>query len=156
MRAEPLPPRADTSNRDSRGVSNVLAVHFGPVVYADYVDTSTVGTGAMGPRSAYFLKRKSLEHEREFPALLWALAVDADGHVDLNVPVFPDGGVAVPVNLDVLIEAIHVSPGAPQWFREAVEASVPSALAKTGPLLLSRNDPASDHALRSRSEIRIG
>jgi hypothetical protein len=39
-----------------------------------------------------------------------------------------------------------------EWMRD----DQPSALAKAGPLLLSRNNPASDHALRSRSEIRMG
>ena len=35
-------------------------------------------------------------------------------------------------------------------------AALASALARSGPLLLSRSDPASDQDLRSRSEIGMG
>jgi hypothetical protein len=115
-------PRGDTSDRDSRGVSNAIAIDFGPIAYADY-NEPIVGARP-GPRADYFRKRKSFEHEREFRALIFALAVNDEGQVNLNVPVFPDGGVAVPVNLDVLVEAIHVSPGAPPWFREVVQAAI--------------------------------
>jgi len=128
---------ADTSNRDSRGVSKVIAIDFGPVTYADYSDP--VLTRRPGSREEYFRKRKSFEHEREFRALAFALAVNSEGHVDLAVPVFPDGGVAVPVDLDVLVEGLFVVPGAPSWFTQTVEATI-ERFGKRFPVRQSRLD----------------
>jgi hypothetical protein len=48
-----------------------------------------------------------------------------NGRLDLlGHTAFPDGGVPVPVQLPTLIEAVHVPPAAPHWFREVVEETI--------------------------------
>jgi hypothetical protein len=59
----------------------------------------------------YFYKRQSFAHEREIRVLAHAR--------DLEL-VTRGGGLAVPADLDVLIEKVHVAPQAPHWFAELV------------------------------------
>jgi hypothetical protein len=61
----------------------------------------------------YFYKRQSFAHEREIRVLAHAR--------DLEL-VTRGGGLAVPADLGVLIEKIHVAPQAPHWFAELVRS----------------------------------
>ena len=77
-------------------------VDIGKVQYIDYRKQYS-GVGG----SAFWYKRKSFEHEREVRALIRNHKNDGKG-------------VSVPVNLDILIDKIYVSPYAPEWFSDVV------------------------------------
>lgn len=77
-------------------------INIGKVKYIDYrTQYSSVGYGA------FWYKRKSFEHEREVRALI-------RNHTNNGV------GISHPVNLDILITNVYVSPYAPEWFAEIV------------------------------------
>ena len=58
-------------------------------------------------------KRKSFEHERELRIMTWSNENDAT-----------DAGIYVPVNLDMLIEKVYVSPVAPNWLAGVVSCEM--------------------------------
>jgi hypothetical protein len=90
-----------------------------PVTYFDYNvdDLSSIPIPESGLPELYRLmitpelcfKRKSFEHERELRVLTWE-----------KVPEPTGAGKYVPVNLDVLIERVYVSPLSPDWVAEVV------------------------------------
>lgn len=88
-------------------------VGMSEVQYIDYETMSVPLENALFP---VMHKRLSFAHEKEFRAVIWSEISD-------NEPLIPKGAmhVAVPVDPSQLIEAIHVSPSAPQWFRQLVE-----------------------------------
>ena len=91
------------------------AVYAGTVEYIDY-DTS--GIAADNLFNAFLIKRKSYEHERELRAMVLQFGEDYGPHAH---GVFSDGGFKVPVDLNVFVHAIFVSPTSPEWFRSVVE-----------------------------------
>lgn len=77
-------------------------IDIGKVKYIDYRNQfANIGT------AAFWYKRKSFEHEREVRALI-------RNHVNNG------SGVSLPVDLEVLIKTVYVSPYAPEWFAEVV------------------------------------
>jgi hypothetical protein len=71
--------------------------------------------------AAFVHKRKGFEHERELRAI-----VDARQDVDRAVPpaAWPETGEYVPVRLEDLVVAVHVSPSSPRWFVDVVRAVI--------------------------------
>ena len=118
----PIQPSADMTKRDADGRPRAVAVGFGPVTYADYSNPDK-HVHAENWLESPFIKRKAFEFEREFRAVASALVVDQSGAVTSDRCLFPDQGCAVPVDLDVLIERVYVSPAAPQWFMDVVAES---------------------------------
>ncbi len=94
--ARRLQPTADMTKKDDHGLPLALAVEFGTVAYADYIDPDADAQPDFWV-DAVFLKRKSFE----FRAAAFGLAVDQDGRTTLNRMLFPNGGSRVPVDLDV-------------------------------------------------------
>jgi hypothetical protein len=98
----------DRLNRAFGGKPNYNIV-IRPVVYLDYDKNEPPSTNALEP---FFYKRKAYEHEQELRAL---------------IPFFhPNGkevdhGAMIPVDLDQLIELVHVSPKAQSWFAVLIE-----------------------------------
>jgi len=88
-----------------------------PVRYIDF-EKDEPPLGYLGASS---LKRKSFEHEREVRAILYKCN-ELDG-IDGVSEVAP-AGIDIPVNLNNLIENVYVSPAAPRWFFELVNAVV--------------------------------
>lgn len=85
--------------------SSRIGVFIGAVNYIDYDIEDADDFNAL------FLalrKRRSFEHEREVRVLV---GPRADGAL----------GVAVPVELDVLVERIYVAPTSPPWIRDLIE-----------------------------------
>lgn len=78
-------------------------IAIGRVNYIDY------STSYAGINECFWFKRKSFEHEREVRALV------SDHSREHPV------GKLVPVDLDMLIEKIYVSPTAQNWFEEIVQ-----------------------------------
>jgi hypothetical protein len=103
-----------TYRRLTESITDPRAVFIGTVNYVDFNTERIPDANAL---HRYLYKRKSFEHERELRALHL-------GHEDKgeNVPAAPLGVVGVPiaVDLDGLIEAVYVSPKAPEWFAEVV------------------------------------
>jgi hypothetical protein len=86
------------------------ALYIGRVRYLDYDRESW---GEFTPLSQAFHKRSSFEHERE----LRVVAMNPR-HLDSRRSTY----LNVPVDLGVLLEALHVSPRAPGWFHDLVAA----------------------------------
>lgn len=93
------------------------SVKIGSVRYIDY------DTEAIPPRNVidYCLhKRKSFEHEKELRALIWVLEVDSKTKEPIWEVQPGQGGILVPVDIPVLVEAVHLAPGSPPWFQQLV------------------------------------
>jgi hypothetical protein len=95
---------------DTRGVK----FYIGPVNYVDY-DTAWMPEGnTMWP---FVHKRHSFEFEHELRAVCQELPTGEEG-IDFAQPRSP--GQHLAVDLDRLVERIHVSPTAPEWFADLV------------------------------------
>ena len=81
-------------------------VYIGKVTYIDYETDGVPGTNLF-----YLCTRKRLGYAYENE--LRAIVMDTEGKP----------GLYVPTDLGELVEGIRVSPKAPQWFREDVEAT---------------------------------
>jgi hypothetical protein len=110
------------SLRDSikaREVSHV--VHIYPVKYLDFFDTSIqpadcVVEGHLVP----LLKRLSYQHEREVRAFISKIAPDA--RIGADPAFWKAEPMRLPIAVDTLVKAIHVSPYATEPFPSSVEA----------------------------------
>ncbi len=59
--------------------------------------------------SRFMRKRRSVEHEKELRALIY------------NTGEIPDYGVWRPIDLNALIDRIHVAPTSPKWYVSVVQ-----------------------------------
>lgn len=66
--------------------------------------------------NAVMAKRRSFAHEREVRGVIW----DTDALLDTGEVPETAELKEVPVDLDHLVKAVHVSPEAPEWFRDVV------------------------------------
>lgn len=92
-------------------------IFVGKVSYIDYDVDWLPEDNLLNP---FLHKRKSFEHEKE----IRAVAVDVpikDEKIDLNSIKFSHG-IYVPIDLDILIEKIYVSPTSPDWFYTLVKS----------------------------------
>lgn len=101
------------------------SVFIGLVEYIDY-DTSKIPENTQF--QPYMYKRKSFEHEQELRAIVskeveeieFDLFDFDDGgdriYKGPKYESFDDNGIYIPVNLDILIDKIVISPTAPKWF----------------------------------------
>jgi hypothetical protein len=92
-------------------------IHIGKVRYIDY-DTELMP--AEDIRQPFLHKRKSFEHERELRAVIQEVPHEEGKGPPWLSPETGEVGVYVPVDLEVLIERVYVSPTAPEWFSELV------------------------------------
>jgi hypothetical protein len=70
-------------------------------------------------------KRASFSHEQELRAVALGSVRHGDGkRISLDLREFPKSGIDIEVDLHQLLDAIYVAPGAPEWFRSAVESVV--------------------------------
>jgi hypothetical protein len=94
----------------------------GQVVYRDRRDRSHVEVPGDGITVA-FRKGMSYDYEREIRAM-FLFDARPSGQTAFSYEesdrIQPKGLNIVPVNLDVLIDAVYVAPGRPTWFRELV------------------------------------
>jgi hypothetical protein len=115
------------------------AVAAGYVKYIDYaVDVIPDANRNLLP--VFFHKSMSFEFEREVRLVINELpqAAEPDDRdqrpIDFTLPSPP--GWPIPVDLDTLIEAVHVSPIAPKWFSDLV-VSVCGKYGVTAPVVAS-------------------
>jgi hypothetical protein len=69
-------------------------------------------------------KRKSFEHERELRAVAFEVEERSQANVILKMDPLPGGGVAIPVDVEKLVEKVYVAPKTPGWFRDVVESAL--------------------------------
>lgn len=99
--------------------ANETTVYAGRVEYIDYSKESLPGRNLYSP---VIHKRKSFEHEAELRAVVAEWVKNEDGsYFDFEASAW-DVGVEVEVDLGILVERIHVSPTAPEWFAGLVAA----------------------------------
>jgi hypothetical protein len=84
---------------------------IGLVTYVDYEDDSVL-SGFTGPPCMY--KRLSFAHEREVRAFFPNFQ-DAEANTQMGVPP-ASPGADIPVDLEKLVEAVFISPKAPDWY----------------------------------------
>ncbi|MCQ3932509.1 MAG: hypothetical protein DPW16_18825 [Chloroflexi bacterium] len=101
------------SIQDRLGVDKVLV---GKVKYIDYTTDWIPENNIFYP---YTHKRKNFEHEREIRAITTTWAGDLEEHASsVKHELDKFGGVYIPVDLEILISKIYVSPTSPLWFRD--------------------------------------
>jgi hypothetical protein len=84
-----------------------LEIALGQVRYVDYNQDHVPWGNVLTP---FIHKRRSFEHEREFRAIIWR----HDG--------YEGEGIRIKIIPENVIEAVHVCPNSPLWFRELVES----------------------------------
>jgi hypothetical protein len=94
-------------------------VFIGKVIYIDY---EKEGINISSFLSAFVHKRKSFEHENEIRGLV---SRTRDLKTDFSTEE-SENGVLIKVDVETLIEKIHVAPNAPKWFAELVNNVVNS------------------------------
>jgi hypothetical protein len=100
-----------------------LLILIGMVQYIDY-DNDVIENfnNALLP---VLHKRASFRHEHELRAVaLGSTRHGEDKGLCLDLREFPKVGIDVAVDLNQLLDAIYVAPGAPGWFRLSVESVV--------------------------------
>lgn len=98
-------------------------IHFGLVRYVDYevIDPAIFANGL----TPFIHKRKSFEHERELRAIIWMDRFDsAEPYEEDGIWLTPpqDRIIAVPMDIQSVVENVVVSPQSPEWFVSLVES----------------------------------
>ena len=83
------------------------------MTYIDYNDTSIDDYAP--PLDPCLFKRKSFEYESEIRAVTRIFTPEEKEALIHN-------GIYVPIDIEILVEKVFVSPTSPEWFRELVEA----------------------------------
>lgn len=79
------------------------SISIGAVNYVDFKDVT------LGVNSGFWHKRKSFEHEKEVRAVVHNIKNESDNY-----------GRYIPVDINVLIDTIYISPYAQEWFTNLV------------------------------------
>lgn len=109
--------------RDGEEKPGWEALFVGQVEYIDYAIAEFPPHNLYYP---YVHKREDYEHEKEVRAMTMIsdavqAAADADAPAEFEVT---DLGLLLPVDLDKLVESVHISPLAGPWFASIVHASL--------------------------------
>ena len=94
-----------TANNLYLSLDREPTIDIGKVKYIDFEKRFSSVNGA------FWYKRKSFEHEREVRAILQSYEAPCAGH-------------AIPVDINVLINGVYISPYAPKWFADVVQSVV--------------------------------
>lgn len=91
-----------------------LTIAISKINYVDYEQTPFFTANIFDP---YLHKRLSFEHENEIRAII------CTHNIGDNAQLIPaeDDSVTVPIAVDELVEAVYVSPAAPEWFGDIIE-----------------------------------
>jgi hypothetical protein len=93
-------------------------VYIGKVLYIDYAKAVMPEGNAFWP---FIHKRLSFEHERELRAVMLKSPPTRGEGKGFNLEAPAPPGMAMPVDVERLVNHIFVAPSAPTWFRELVE-----------------------------------
>ncbi|MCM1566348.1 MAG: hypothetical protein NC238_10445 [Dehalobacter sp.] len=92
-------------------------VYIGKVNYIDYQRDWVPEGSIFYP---YLHKRNSFEYEKELRVVFARFPISEDGKsIDYEKDTFGEGDF-IPIDLNILIERVYVSPTAPLWFTELV------------------------------------
>lgn len=105
-----------TYNRYKKSIIDDEKVLIGQVRYIDYEKDGIDASNILGP---FVHKRKSFEHEREIRGLVskWPISGESLDFTEETI----DHGLQIKVDIETLIERIHVAPTAPGWFTSLVD-----------------------------------
>ena len=92
-------------------------VYVGTVSYVDYENQPIPEGNSFYP---YLYKRHSYEHEREIRAVIQELPHSDSGGLDWTAN--PSSGIEKRVEVEDLVESVHVSPGSPEWYMDVTTA----------------------------------
>jgi len=108
-----------TYGRYKKSIIDDEKVFIGKVTYIDYDKDGIDGSNILGP---FVHKRKSFEHEKEIRGLVskWPTVGKT---LDFEKEII-EHGLQIKVDIETLIERIHVAPNAPQWFASLVESAM--------------------------------
>jgi hypothetical protein len=96
-------------------------VLIGEVKYIDYENEYFPSDNMFYP---FLHKRKSFEHEQEIRAIIFIIKGGVfESNENSEIKKY-ETGIYVPIDIDILIENIFVSPKAEPWFRELVESVI--------------------------------
>ena len=88
-------------------------IYIGVVKYVDYEKDWIPEGNSLDP---FVHKRRSFEHERELRVVMQEM----EGNI--SKPPTYEHGIYVPVNLDKLVDEIHLAPTCPEWLFELVKS----------------------------------
>jgi hypothetical protein len=95
-------------------------IFIGEVRYIDYESEFIDGTPNAFAPFAY--KRKSFEHEKEVRATIVRMPPTVEGiGWNFEAATFTHGEL-IPIDLDLLVEKVHVAPNSPEWFVDLVRS----------------------------------
>ena len=113
-------------------------IYIGPVLYIDFEKESIDQSNAFNP---FFRKRKSFEAEKELRACFTELLPNI-GWSERALTENPRG-IPISCELPALVEEVVIAPTAPQWYADAVSAS----LGKFGFKFVVRKSPLGSPAI---------
>ncbi len=102
--------------KESRGRNRPIEI--GPVNYVDFQNEKTpetIGT------DIYFTKHRSFEHEREVRVVVQMLPWGGWGTPNPQTMI-PEGGFAIPVDIERLVKQVYIAPTSSDWFAAAVQS----------------------------------
>ena len=102
--------------KHGRGTQESNFIYAGKVRYIDYSTESVPRDNSFSP---FLHKRLSFAHEQEVRAMIDVGTLE-NLHPSMREPPSGEQGVYVPTDLNALIERVHVSPQAPEWFSDLV------------------------------------
>jgi hypothetical protein len=109
-------------------------IFIGKVGYRDY-SNSMINPSNVFYR--YLSKRIAFAHEQELRAIWWSVNPDEQSLVSKDPKLIDEGGgIAIPVDLNVLIDSVIVKPQSPQWLVELVK-TVSTKFQLEAPILAS-------------------
>lgn len=93
-------------------------IHVGRVKYIDFEKDWMPEGNSFYP---FVHKRKSFKHEQEVRAIIQEFSYGKNGGIDLSKTPFDDG-IYISIDLDILINEIHLAPTCPEWLHEVVKS----------------------------------
>lgn len=96
------------------------SVHVGELYYFDLAAEQPPTYG--NTLAIAYFKRRQYQHERELRAVV--IRPPADGNGGPECPDSHPTGIKIAVDLDTLIERVHLAPGLPEAFREQVRGTM--------------------------------
>ncbi len=93
------------------------SVSVGMVAYVNYKE-DRIPDDTLAP---YFHKRKSFQHEQEYRAIIQHLKYKQGDEIDFKKSTLQEG-IYVPIDVEILIENVHLSPTCPLWQKEVAQS----------------------------------
>lgn len=103
----------------------------GAVSYITKLPNPPPGPDGYSAELVFFAKRPEYSHEREYRIIVLAR--------DLKL-INREGGLRIPVDLNILIESVYLAPGEPTWKKTLIEEALQSRIESNIPVYSSSLD----------------